>query len=199
MLPPRGGRALRGRTAFHLMSAALRTLSTERLTLEPLIPSHAEEMFAGLGDSQLYAHLDSAPPTSVEALRERYERLALRTSPDGREQWWNWVLREKTTGEYVGFVQATVEGRKAQIAYVLFRHRWGEGLAREAVRRMIAELTTHGVNSMTACVDRANERSQRLLNSLSFTPRNDPERSLNASSDEVWSLLAVHNDIEPEG
>jgi RimJ/RimL family protein N-acetyltransferase len=103
-------------------------------------------------------------------LRERYRKLETRTSPDGREQWLNWVVR-LPTAELAGYVQATVypDGRAA-IAYELGSRYWGRGLGQEAARAMIAELgDEYGVRSFSAVLKRANHRSAQMLERLGFT------------------------------
>src|SRR5688572_33463871 len=88
---------------------ALELLDTARLRLEPLEPGHAAMLFEGLRDDRLYDLIDEDPPASVEALRARYEVLARRRSPDGRQAWLNWAVWSNPEARYVGYVQATVE------------------------------------------------------------------------------------------
>ena len=150
--------------------AAMRTIATERLALEPQVEAHANEMFAVLADPTLYEH-ENEPPPSLEWLRERFARLESRQSPDGRRQWLNWVIR-LNLAEAIGYVQATVhEDGRAEIAYVLSSRHWGRGLASEAVRAMIGELVVrHGVRMLSAVLKRENSRSMRLLERLGFRP-----------------------------
>ena len=148
----------------------MRPLATPRLTLEPQCAAHAEAMFAVLADPAIYTY-ENEPPASLEWLRRRFAALEARRSPDGREQWLNWVLRQHS-GELIGYVQATVgaEGR-AFIAYELASAHWGRGLAREAVEAMIDELAArYGVHMLVAVFKRANTRSRRLLERLGFMP-----------------------------
>jgi len=117
----------------------MRTVGTAALTLEPQAQQHAAEMFVVLSDPAIYEY-ENEPPASLEALRRRYAALEARRSPDGREQWLNWVIR-LPTGEPIGYVQATVyPDRRAAIAYELGSAWWGRGLARQAVEAMVAEL-----------------------------------------------------------
>ena len=148
----------------------MRKIEAPRLTLEPQLAQHAGAMFAVLSDPAIYAH-ENAPPASVEWLYQRFAALEARRSPDGRELWLNWVLRQRS-GELIGYVQATVgvEGR-AFIAYEMASAHWGRGLASEAVEAMIDELASrYGVHTLVAVFKRANTRSRRLLERLSFTP-----------------------------
>ncbi len=143
-------------------------IATDRLTLEPLIAAHAEEMFAVLCDPAIY-EFENQPPRSLEWLRERYSRLESRRSADGREQWLNWAIR-LPTAELAGYVQATVHpDGVAAIAYELSSPHWGRGIAGEAVCAMIVELAaSYRVHSLTAVLKRTNHRSLRFLDRLGF-------------------------------
>lgn len=147
----------------------MRSVPGARLTLEPQIEAHADEMFAVLQDPAIYAYENEAP-VSVEWLRDRFRKLESRASVDGQELWLNWVLR-LSTSELIGFVQATVRpDGSAAIAYVLASKCWGRGLANEAVKAMMNELAEHyTVRSVSAVLKRDNLRSIRLLERLGFT------------------------------
>ena len=69
-------------------------------------------------------------------------------------------------------MQATVfRSGRAAIAYVLASEYWGRGLAAEACRAMVVELTEHyGVVTVYAIFKRSNARSARLLERLGFVP-----------------------------
>ena len=146
----------------------MRVIETAVCKLEPQLASHAEAMFAVLSDPAIFEH-ENAPPTSIEALRERYRRLETRRSGDGREHWLNWIVR-LPNGEPTGYVQATVhaDGRAA-VAYEFASRYWGRGLARAAVLAMIDELVArYGVRTLSAVLKRSNERSRRFLERLDF-------------------------------
>jgi ribosomal-protein-alanine N-acetyltransferase len=148
----------------------LRIVRTAVVTLEPQLAAHAEEMFVVLADPAIYEYENEAP-RSLEWLPERYRKLESRRSPDGTQQWLNWVVRMPESG-LIGYVQATVhpDGRAA-IAYELGSAWWGRGLARQAVQAMITELVaSHGVRELTAVFKHDNLRSRRLLERLGFTP-----------------------------
>ena len=164
----------------------MRTISSERLVVEPQTVQHAEEMFRLLSDPAIYEY-ENAPPSSLDWLRERFERLETRCSPDGTQHWLNWVIRVPDVG-LAGYVQATVHpDRRASIAYELASRFWGRGLASEAVRAMIpALIEDYGVLRLYAAFKRANHRSQRLLERLGFTPASPAlHEALGVEPDEV--------------
>src|SRR4051812_39731660 len=146
----------------------MRVLTTRGITLEPQFASHAPAMFEVLSDPAIY-EFENEPPASVAALRERFKKLESRQSPDGSQQWLNWVIRLHS-GDVAGYVQATVhsDGRAA-LAYVLGSQHWGKGIASRSVRAMIEELRErHGVGECIAILKAANGRSQKLLRRLGF-------------------------------
>jgi len=111
--------------------------STSRLTMLPLAPEYAEEMAGVLSDPALYTFTGGEPPT-VDALRARYERqVAGPASAD--EHWLNWVIQ--AGDELIGYVQSTVTGTTAEIAWVIGSAWQGHGYAKEAAGGLVAWLT----------------------------------------------------------
>ena len=144
----------------------MRTLRGGELALEPQVAAHAPELFPLLSDESLYTFTDDKAPVSVDWLRSRFARLESRRSPDGSQHWLNWVVRDRG-GMAVGYVQATVAGDGADIAYVIGRPHWRRGYALAASAAMISELAAaYGVRRVTATVDRRNTASLALLKKL---------------------------------
>lgn len=165
------------------------SIETTRLRLSPLLPHHADALYVGLQDPSIYRYIDERAPVSREALRDRYERLATRRSPDGHDVWLNWVVWSHEAGAWIGTVQATLPpGDVAEIAYVILPPWWGRGLAREAVEAMIIAMRAHhDITTLIARVHPDNRRSVALLTRLGFA-RVAPERADGAPRDEVYSL-----------
>ena len=152
----------------------MRTLVADKLVLEPQIAAHAEAMFVVLSDPAIYEY-ENEPPWSVNELRERFAELESRLSPNGHEQWLNWVVR-LPDGQLAGYVQATVRhGGQATIAYEFASAFWGHGYARRSLEAMFAELAAgYGVSELSAVLKQANHRSLGLLERLGFR-RASPE------------------------
>ena len=166
------------------------TLMTARLLLEPLTRDHAAAMYEILRDPELYAYLDYGPPPSLDHLRGVYAQLEARVSPDGSELWLNWVVRPQD-GAPVGFVQATVAGAEAWVAYVLARASWGNGYAGEATQAMIDHLRSAcGVTRFLATTEAENGQSIRLLERLGFRTATEAEtREHELSATELLFVL----------
>jgi RimJ/RimL family protein N-acetyltransferase len=145
-------------------------LETNRLRLEPLLPHHAAALFAVLADQRIYTYIPEEPPADQEQLRQRYQRLATRRSPEGDELWLNWALQRKQETDYIGVLQATVyTDHRADIAYLVHPAFWGQGYAQEACRRLLTRLVdTYNVERVQAEVDTRNQASWRLLERLGF-------------------------------
>lgn len=145
-------------------------VQTDRLTLVPQTAQHAAEMYSVLNDPAIY-EFENIPPVSIEWLADRFSRLETRCSPDGTEQWLNWVIRLPEL-RLIGYVQATIDQHGgARIAYEMSSAFWGRGLATEAVDAMIHELSKcYRVFEFTAVYKSKNQRSRRLLDRLGFIP-----------------------------
>ncbi len=148
----------------------MHTLQTPRCTLEPLLAAHAEAMFEVLSDPAIYQY-ENAPPASLHSLRRRYQRLESRCSPDGSQQWLNWVLR-LPSGALAGVVQATVlPSGAALLGYELASKFWRQGIASAAVAAMLKALAqAYGVHTALAVLKARNHRSAGLLRHLGFVP-----------------------------
>jgi RimJ/RimL family protein N-acetyltransferase len=142
-------------------------IETERLVLEPLEPGHATEMADVLADPALYRYTGGRAP-AADDLRRRYALQAVGRSPDGAALWLNWIVRERSTGAAVAFVQATVEiaSGTADVAWLVGVAFQGRGYAREAAAAMVGRLREDGVTSVTAHIHPDNAPSESVARSL---------------------------------
>jgi RimJ/RimL family protein N-acetyltransferase len=146
-------------------------LTTRRLDLEPLRPDHARELAPVLDDPALHAFTGGAPSTESE-LRERFARQSTGRSPDGTQDWLNWVVRDRATHQAVGTLQATVSdhGRTAELAWVIATSRQGEGLATEAATAVREALGATGVATFVAHVHPDHAASAAIARRLGLRP-----------------------------
>src|SRR5262249_56501868 len=81
-----------------------------------------------------------------------YARLGAGRSPDGREEWRNWIIRREPGRAAVGYVQATIVdgGTRAEIAWVVGLSWQRQGFAAEAVQALVAWLDARGVTVIQA-------------------------------------------------
>ena len=144
-------------------------LQTARLRLEPQVAAHAAVMMHLLSDPAVHRFLPTDPPTDEDVLRQRLERLECRRSPDGHEDWLNWLVFQGTTA--IGVVQATVRRAEgaAEVAYIFEPGAWGQGYATEAMQALLAHLRRDvGIRHFSANIDTRNLASQRLVERLGF-------------------------------
>lgn len=127
---------------------SIRPFDTARLSMLPLQVEYAGEMAKVLSDPDLYTFTGGEPPTA-DALEARYRRqLAGPGRPE--EHWLNWVIRHND--ELVGYVQATVTGSTAEIAWVIGTDWQGHGYAKEAARGLVTWLHAQGIQRIIAHV-----------------------------------------------
>lgn len=136
------------------------TITTRRLALEPLTVSHADEMVRVLADRALYDHTGGSPPTLAD-LRSRYRSLEAGPA-DPAERWRNWIVRETASGRPVGYVQATIHGDNAEMAWLIGVDHQGHGYATEAALAMAAWLRADGIRQLSANIHPHHLASQRV-------------------------------------
>ncbi|GIH49589.1 Protein N-acetyltransferase, RimJ/RimL family [Microbispora rosea] len=149
----------------------METISAARLTLRPLTAQDADEMAEVLAGEELYAFIGGAAPTPPE-LRARYAALEARRSPDGRQEWLNWIIRRDTDGRAVGYVQATVadEGRRAEVAWVVGTAWQGRGYASEAAAALAGWLRARGVARIEAHIHPDHHASMAVAGRIGLLP-----------------------------
>ena len=141
---------------------AIEALRTERLALDPLRVDDADAMATVLGDAALYAFTGGEAP-SAEQLRRRYAAQVVGQSADGGQGWLNWIVRLRSSGEHVGYVQASVDeqdgARVAEAAWVIGVAHQGQGYAVESAAAMIEWLAAQQVRAVVAHVHPQHEAS----------------------------------------
>ncbi|MEV7807939.1 GNAT family N-acetyltransferase [Microbispora sp. NPDC088329] len=152
------------------------TIAADRLTLRPLTVQDADEMAEVLAGEELYAFIGGAAPT-VPELRARYARLETGRSPDGRQEWLNWIIRRDTDGRALGYVQATVtdEGRRAEVAWVVGTPWQGRGYASEAAAALAGWLRARGVARIEANIHPGHEASMKVARRIGLLPTDHVE------------------------
>jgi RimJ/RimL family protein N-acetyltransferase len=146
-------------------------IRSARLCLVPLAVADAGEMVRVLSGEALYAFTGGAPPTLAE-LRARYARQAAGRSPDGSQEWRNWIVRREPGGEAVGYVQATIvdQGRQAEIAWVIGAGWQGRGYAAEAAGAVVAWLGSRGVTGIVAHIHPGHAASAAVARRAGLAP-----------------------------
>jgi RimJ/RimL family protein N-acetyltransferase len=139
-----------------------------------------------LADADLYLYTGGFAPT-VDQLEARY-RVQAEGSPDPGQTWHNWIVRER--GEAVGFVQATVEGDSADVAWVVGVPWQGRGVASEAAGAMCEWLGSVGVSFIRAHIHPDHLASQRVAVSLGMVSSGE----MDADGEVVWETGSWQRD-----
>lgn len=149
------------------------SISTSRLTLTPLNVTDAAEMVAVLSDPDLYTFTGGQPPTLAQ-LEELYRRQSA-GCPRGDEIWHNWILRLEGTA--IGYVQATVKGDCAELAWVVGSPWQGSGYATEASEAVKDRLGDRGATRFFAHIHPDHRASQAIATriGLRFTGQLDDD------------------------
>ncbi len=144
-----------------------------RLVLEPLQTEHADELAPVLDDASLHRFI-GREPLSVDELRARFDRQTRGWSPDGRERWLNWMVRQGATDRAIGTVQATVTRREpatvAELAWVIGSSFQRQGFAKEAVQLVAAWLREQGVGCLRAHIHPRHDASMAVARSIGLRP-----------------------------
>ena len=151
---------------FH---AALPTLEAPHLRLRHPRASDRAAVLALFGDAEAMRYW-SHEPLQTDAAAADY--LARIDRGFAERRLFQWAIADPETDLLIGTVtvwQWDRQNRRAEIGYIVHPDRWGQGLGREAVRRVLRfcfdEMDLHRVE---ADVDPANEGSVRLLRRLGF-------------------------------
>ncbi len=171
------------------------TMETVRLVLRRLTPDDAPMRVAMRSDPEHVRFLLAGPPPSLEEARAKLEWI-VRDMMLGRSK--GWAIVRKSDQEVVGqcgIIRVDAANRSASIAWELRRAVWGQGIAREAVTRMLehgfSEMALHRIQAEIAP---GNARSIRLAESLGFvyegTHRGAHHRDGAFYDDAIYAKLA---------
>ncbi|TMR96664.1 GNAT family N-acetyltransferase [Nonomuraea basaltis] len=121
-------------------------------------------MAAVLSDPALYTFTGGVP-LSAQELRARYERLV--SGPPG---WRNWVVWLREEDCLVGYVQATIDGATAEIAWVIGTPWQGRGLATAAAKALVGWLVRQGIDTIVAHIHPDHVASASVATSAGLRP-----------------------------
>lgn len=144
------------------------TLSTARLSLQPLREAHAEGLHPAFTDPGVMHYWDLPVSRSLDETRRRI-RFSMSFSPDWHRAW---VVTAAGSGTVMGLVNYHHReswNARLEIGYLLGRRYWGRGLMAEAVARLVAhcfeDLGTHRIE---ATIEPTNLASIRVAERLGF-------------------------------
>lgn len=144
------------------------TWSTRRLQARPVVAADADELGPLLDDEALYAHI-ARPANHGPGLAGWLRQQESRHSPSGAALWLTWILRSDGAG--VGYVQATVTGDEAELAWLIGSAWQRRGYAAEAAVGLVTWLyDALGVRRVHAMVPDGHVASERVALHVGMRP-----------------------------
>ena len=123
-------------------------------------------------------------PADLAGLESQYKHQVAGPAA-GEEVWHNWIIRPNDTREAVGFVQATVTGDSADVAWVVGVEWQRQGFASEAALAMCEWLATQGVEKVTAHIHPGHLASQRVAASIGLQATDEVDED----GEVVWASV----------
>lgn len=170
------------------------TIRNHHVCLVPLAATDAPEMVHLLSSPELYRFTGGGPPT-LEGLAQRYERQVAvpeshsESSLDSglgldstSEQWFNWIIRTIDDDVAAGFVQATVRGNEASMAWLVGVDHQRMGYATVATELMDSWLYSLGVEHFRAHIHPQNIASQMVAQNLCLEDTGE----LDEEGEHIW-------------
>ena len=160
------------------------TLRSQRLVLSPMVRDDASDLFGLLQEPSIHRFTGNAPPASVDALQRKIRLWEGRRSPEGDELWLNWTLRLRSSGQVVGYVQASVGKEWADLAWVIGTPFQNLGYATEASLHVVAWLREYlRVAKFRAAIHPENIASCRVAAHIGLQPRGQ----LSDEGEQLWT------------
>jgi len=155
------------------------TLETPRLILRKILPQDAEDMFEYSKDVRTSQYLLWEPHSSIQYTRAHIDYLQKEYQ---KASFFDWALIDKKSGKMIGtcgFTQIYEKDLHAEIGYVLSPLFHRQGLAPEAIQRVMAYgFETLGLLSLSARFMEDNLASRKVLERLGFSDRTEKKESI---------------------
>ena len=136
-------------------------LITDRLCLRPVREDDAEVIFEKWAqDADIAKYLTWIPHTRIQTTKA-FVKFCL-------EGWnfchYTWLIEEINTGDVVGCFDATQDGHRLNIGYLIKKSHWGNGYMSEVVQSFIAEaFKSDEIFRVSAVCDIDNAASKKVM------------------------------------
>lgn len=151
-------------------------LTTDRLTLRPLLLSDAPSVLALRSDAEINQYLDRKPSKTLD---DAVNFINAVTENIHNKQSFYWAITQTDNGTFVGTIcvfNGTNDGATCEIGFELLRDFQGKGIMQEAANRVVALVTdTLPVSTVEAFTHVDNQRSIQLLEKLGFLRTKEPD------------------------
>lgn len=144
-------------------------MGTPRLHIEQLRAEHLPELAVLLRHHAVYEHIGGIP-TTEDFILDRERALRGPGASRRNERWLNFLVRERTTRQMLGRLEATLHDSIAEVAFLFSPTFWGQGFAQEALAWMHTEIQhAYGIASFWATTIPENKKCQTLLQRGGYT------------------------------
>jgi RimJ/RimL family protein N-acetyltransferase len=143
-------------------------LETDRLLLREFVLEDVEEFFRMVSDPDVTRYTGDGGKTLEEARKGLEERLFRDYRKYG---YGRWAAVDKPSGKVIGFagLKYLDEVAEVDLGYRFFKEYWGQGLATEASRAILAYgFDTLQLKRIIGIADIENEASLRVLEKVGF-------------------------------
>ena len=158
----------------------MKILETDRLILRHLLPTDLDSLFALYSDQEVRRYFPEGTLTYQET-REELEWF-LNGHPENYELGL-WATIHKETNQFIGrcgLLPWTIDQRsEVEVAYLLGKEYWGQGLGTEAARAIVKYgFETLGLSRLICLIDRDNQASIKVASKIgmSFEKEGEDEK-----------------------
>ena len=165
------------------------TLVTSRLVLAPFSGNDCDELFLLRRDPVVMRYWDWPPDVTVDETR-RVTKSMLEDEAAGSARYW--TVRDRNELVFIGIVDLSEsDGVSADLGFMLLRDRWGQGLASEAVLRVIDAAWELGLRRLRARIHADNVPSARFLERLGFVLQTAREMEIRPGVTKLCRFFAL--------
>jgi RimJ/RimL family protein N-acetyltransferase len=149
----------------------MKILETRRLIFRHLVPEDIDSLFALYCDPDVRKYIPDAPLTYDEA---RQELEWFQYGHPKHPQLGLWATLHKETGNFIGhcgLLPWTIDGQsEVEVAYLLAKTTWGQGLGTEAAQAILQYGFEHLQLPRLIClIDRENQASIKVARNIGMT------------------------------
>jgi [ribosomal protein S5]-alanine N-acetyltransferase len=166
------------------------TLESERLVLREITAADADDLFDIFSDEATMEYWSCRPYTSIVQAQKLIESLTNTTRQEIGIHWAITLRGENRLIGRCGYNEWRKPHRRGEISYIIARHYWGKGIAREALHLILDYgFTEMNLHSVEAGVTPGNNGSTRMLERLGFRLEGHLRESYFAEDRFVDSLI----------
>jgi len=153
-------------------------LTTERLTLRQLVIADEQEIFTLRSDSEINKYLNRQVSKTIDDARNFINKVNENIDKNDSLYWAITVSDKNILVGTICLFGFSEENNKCEIGYELLTNFQGQGIMKEAAQKVIDyAFNIIQVQKMEAFIHRDNQNSIKLLEKLSFSNSNEPEKT----------------------